>query len=157
VRTIEELLGRKSNVSGLENREYDRMGSVMLTSWHPLFSKVGIDVAGKWRSFGGRNSLADWSHGVCWAKQHGTMSCSLCVSSSYAVFIALQFVPQETASVAQKELKQFYCQVRNVIFFCSHCNEVLLRHVAFAVNLHNWQLPLLYCILIGFLVPTCDV
>jgi hypothetical protein len=34
VSAIEELLGRKSIGSGLENREYGRRGSVTLTTWH---------------------------------------------------------------------------------------------------------------------------
>jgi hypothetical protein len=39
VSTIEELLGRKSNGSGLENRDYFRKGSVTLTTWHALSAK----------------------------------------------------------------------------------------------------------------------
>jgi hypothetical protein len=39
VSTIEELLGRKSSGSGLENREYGRRDSVTLTTWHPLSAK----------------------------------------------------------------------------------------------------------------------
>jgi hypothetical protein len=38
VSTVEELLGRKSNGSGLEIREYG-LGSVTLTTWHPLSAK----------------------------------------------------------------------------------------------------------------------
>jgi hypothetical protein len=36
VSTTEELLGRKSSGSGLENREYGRR-DVMLTTWLPLY------------------------------------------------------------------------------------------------------------------------
>jgi hypothetical protein len=35
VSTIEELLGRKSSSSGLENRDYGRRGFAALTTWHP--------------------------------------------------------------------------------------------------------------------------
>jgi hypothetical protein len=38
--TIEELLGRNSSGSGLENQEYGRGGSVALTTRHPLSAKV---------------------------------------------------------------------------------------------------------------------
>jgi hypothetical protein len=34
VSTIEELLGRKSSGSGLENREYIRRGSAVVNTWH---------------------------------------------------------------------------------------------------------------------------
>jgi hypothetical protein len=37
VRTIEELLERKSRGSVLENRDYGRRGSVALTTRHPLY------------------------------------------------------------------------------------------------------------------------
>jgi hypothetical protein len=48
--TIEELLGRKSSGSGLEIREYDRRGSVTLTtrhtsiriSWHYLSRQAAV-------------------------------------------------------------------------------------------------------------------
>jgi hypothetical protein len=43
VRTTEELLGRKSSGSGLENREY-----FSLTTWHPLSAEVGTNFAHKW-------------------------------------------------------------------------------------------------------------
>jgi hypothetical protein len=39
--TIDELLGRKRSGSGLKSREYDRKGSVTLTTWHPLSAKDG--------------------------------------------------------------------------------------------------------------------
>jgi hypothetical protein len=41
VSTTEELLGRKSSGSGLENREYGRRDPVTLTTWHPLSAKAG--------------------------------------------------------------------------------------------------------------------
>jgi hypothetical protein len=41
VNTTEELLGRKSSCSGLENRDYGRRGSAALTSRH---SSISIKV-----------------------------------------------------------------------------------------------------------------
>jgi hypothetical protein len=45
VSTIEELLGRNSSGSGLENREYGRKGSVSLTTLQPLSEKVGTNFS----------------------------------------------------------------------------------------------------------------
>jgi hypothetical protein len=44
VSATEELLGRKSSGSGLENREYGRRGSVAPTTLHPLSAKVGTNL-----------------------------------------------------------------------------------------------------------------
>jgi hypothetical protein len=41
VRTTEELLGRNSSGSGLENRDWRRGGPVELTMRHPLSANVG--------------------------------------------------------------------------------------------------------------------
>jgi hypothetical protein len=47
----EELLGRKSSRSGLEDRDYDRKGSAALPTRHPsLSTKVSTNVADKRRS-----------------------------------------------------------------------------------------------------------
>jgi hypothetical protein len=47
VSKVEELLGRKSRGSGLENQEHGRRESVKLTKWHPLSAKVGTNFADK--------------------------------------------------------------------------------------------------------------
>jgi hypothetical protein len=61
--TIEKLLERKSSGSYLENREQGRR-DVTLTTWHPVFSKVGTNFGDKWLSLGTYISLADLDHGV---------------------------------------------------------------------------------------------
>jgi hypothetical protein len=43
VSTTEEVLGRNSSGSGLENREYGRRRSVVLTTQQPLSVKVGTN------------------------------------------------------------------------------------------------------------------
>jgi hypothetical protein len=42
VRTIEELLGRKSSGSGLESQEYGRRGSVTPTTWHLYLQTLAL-------------------------------------------------------------------------------------------------------------------
>jgi hypothetical protein len=61
VSTIEELLGRKSSGSGLENREYGSRESVTLTTWLPPFIKVGTNFTDK-RSLGRYSLLVDSGH-----------------------------------------------------------------------------------------------
>jgi hypothetical protein len=48
VSTSEDLLGRKSSGSRLDNKKYGRKGSAALTI--PLSATVGTNVADKWRS-----------------------------------------------------------------------------------------------------------
>jgi hypothetical protein len=57
--TIEELLGRNSSSSGLENRDYDRRGFAALTMRHPSTRKPGTNFTDKRRSLGRYSSLAE--------------------------------------------------------------------------------------------------
>jgi hypothetical protein len=61
--TIEELLGRESSGSVLENREYGSR-DVTLIMWHPLSAEVGTNYANKRRPLGQYSSITDSGHGV---------------------------------------------------------------------------------------------
>jgi hypothetical protein len=64
VSTTEELLGRKSNDSGLEIREYGRRDSSCWPRGTLYPQKVGTNFADKRQSLGRYSLLADWGHGV---------------------------------------------------------------------------------------------
>jgi hypothetical protein len=60
----EELLGRNSNSSGLQSRDYGRRGSAALTALHPSIRK-SLHFVDKRRSLGQYSFLADSGHWVC--------------------------------------------------------------------------------------------
>jgi hypothetical protein len=59
VSTTEELLGRKSSGSGLENQDYGSRDPPRWPRDTPLSAKDGTSIAGKWRSLRPYSSLAD--------------------------------------------------------------------------------------------------
>jgi hypothetical protein len=65
VSTIEELLERKSDGSGLEIREYSRKDPSRWPRGTLYPQKVGTIFADKWRLLGWYSSLVDSGHGVC--------------------------------------------------------------------------------------------
>jgi hypothetical protein len=69
VSTIEELLGIRSRVSVLENREYGRRDPSSWLRDTPLSAKVGTNVADKLRSLGrcssSRTQVTEFSSGDC--------------------------------------------------------------------------------------------
>jgi hypothetical protein len=62
VNTMEELLERNSSGLSLENRDYGRRGSAVLTTPH---RKVGTNFVDKRRSLSLNSSLVESGHRVC--------------------------------------------------------------------------------------------
>jgi hypothetical protein len=76
VSIAEEVVGRNSSGSCLENREYGHRDSLRwLRTRYLLFVKAWTNFADKWRSLGQYSSLADYGHGVMlpeqWVTQYG--------------------------------------------------------------------------------------
>jgi hypothetical protein len=87
VSILEELLGRKSNCSDLEIREYGPRDSSRWPRGILYPAKVGTNLADKRRSLGLYSSLADYGHGVCFVFVQNHWVWGLCPPSGIVNYL----------------------------------------------------------------------
>jgi hypothetical protein len=107
VSTIEELLGRNSTGSGLENRDYGRRGSITLTTWHRLSAKLALTSP----TSGGRySSLADSDHGVI-----------IIIIIFFFFFVMINVKPKFAATHCHWHTWFLWKNINFVMYACTFC------------------------------------